>query len=246
MFAKRDRAFNLILGLLLVVGLSAMAYLNSIEVKEQAKTYHIKKIDASFLMEEKKKEKPKPVVKPKPKKKVVKKKPKPKKKEIKKASKKVEITKKTKPKKKVRRVYGLKKVYSKGLGSGNGGGDAVVAKLGNTLDVPVDTVKATKADLKGEVKSVTKVDKMPKILNQKKPEYTPEMKENQVEGKVKARVLVDIDGLVKKIVILKDLGFGTKEESIKAIQRMKFEPGFLAGEPVAIWIPLTFNFKLQG
>ncbi|MBF0430966.1 MAG: energy transducer TonB [Fibrobacteria bacterium] len=144
-----------------------------------------------------------------------------------------------------RKVYGVRRVYSKGLGSGFGGGDAVVAKLGNTLDVAPDTIKATKDDLKGELVSVTKVSSMPKILKSVKPEYTSEMKDNGVSGKVKARVLVDVDGTAKKIIIVKDLGYGTRDSSIIAIKKMRFDPGTMNKNPVAVWIPLTFRFELQ-
>ncbi len=144
-----------------------------------------------------------------------------------------------------RKVYGLRKVYSHGLGSGSGGSDAVVAKLGNSLEVPPDTITATQADLKGEVVSATRISQMPVIEIGVKPEYTDEMKKNAVQGKVKARVLVDTDGIAKKIIILADLGFGTKEASIEAIRKMKFAPAQLEGRPVAVWIPITFRFELQ-
>ncbi len=151
----------------------------------------------------------------------------------------------TKPKKVRRRVYGLKKVYSQGLGSGGGGANAVVAKIGNSIDVPVDTIKATQEDLQGDLVSVTKVSTMPRITTSAKPQYTQKMKKEKISGKVTAKILVDIDGLVKQIVILKDLGFGTKEESIKAIKKIRFNPATIDGQNIAVWIPLTFRFELQ-
>jgi periplasmic protein TonB len=144
-----------------------------------------------------------------------------------------------------RRVYGLKRVYSRGLGSGGGGQDAVVAKLGNSLDVPVDTILATEEDLKGTLVSVTKVSSMPTITETAKPEYTKQMKEQNISGKVTAKILVDVDGIVKQIIILKDLGYGTKEESIKAIKKIRFIPGTINGEKVAVWIPFSFRFEFQ-
>jgi len=144
-----------------------------------------------------------------------------------------------------RPIYGVRKVFSRGLGSGSGGADAVVAKLGNSLDVPPDTIQATAADFLGEVVSVTRVSQMPRIEVGNKPEYTDEMKKNLVQGKVKARILVDLDGYAKRIIILTDLGFGTKEASIEAIRKMKFTPATVDGKAVAVWIPLTFRFELQ-
>jgi len=144
-----------------------------------------------------------------------------------------------------RRVYGLRRVFARGLGSGAGGRDAVVSKLGNTLEKAPDTIRATREELKGTLISVTKITAMPKILHTVKPKYTDEMKENGITGKVKAKVLVDTDGIAKKIIIIKHLGYGTREAAIQAIKKMKFRPALQGKIPVAVWIPITFRFELQ-
>jgi outer membrane biosynthesis protein TonB len=240
--AHSNRAqFNFILAAFMGIAMAGGFLLGKVEVSEIKQLTRLRKMDVSFLMKEKKQ--PEPV-----KKKVVKPKKKLAEKPIKKASLREEVKAADKaPVRKVvrRKVYGVRKVYSRGLGSGYGGSEAVVTKLGNSLDVPPDTIRATENDLKGELVSVTKISKMPRILKAAKPEYTHEMKENQVTGKVKAKVLVDVDGNAKKIIIVKDLGYGTKRSSIQAIRKMKFKPGLRDNVPVAVWIPLTFRFELQ-
>jgi outer membrane biosynthesis protein TonB len=231
--------FSLILAAFMTLAMTGAALLGKVDIAEVKQLAGLRKMDVSFLM----KQKPKPFEKKiiTPKKKVVKK-------PVKRAGLKTEINATAnKPVKKVviRKVYGLRKVYSRGLGSGYSGGDAVVAKLGNSLDIPPDTIKATEQDLKGQLVSVTKISRMPRILKAAKPEYTAEMKENNICGKVKAKVLVDVDGTAKKIVIIKHLGYGTRDSSITAIRKMRFEPGLLDNAPVAVWIPLTFRFELQ-
>ena len=54
-------------------------------------------------------------------------------------------------KKTVRRVYGLRKVYSTGIGGSGDNSNAVIGKLGNTLATEPDTFKATDEELAGEV-----------------------------------------------------------------------------------------------
>ncbi|NLD92390.1 MAG: hypothetical protein GX639_06945 [Fibrobacter sp.] len=144
----------------------------------------------------------------------------------------------------VRRVYGLKRVYSTGLGSGGSASDAVIGKLGNTLNVPIDTFTVTKEELKGQLVSVTTITSTPKIRNVVKPEYTTEMTENRVEGVVKVRVLVDIDGKVKKAIVLNDLGYGTKESVYNACLQLEFEPATINGTPCAVWIIIPFTFRM--
>jgi hypothetical protein len=235
-----NKFFSVMAALCLGVAFTGAVYLSGIEISEDAAVFQkLRKLDVQFVMN--KKEIPVEKKKPKPKKVV-------KKKEIKKASLKEEIkaaekiTTKPRPR---RKVYGVRRVYSRGLGSGYGGSDAVVAKLGNTLETPVDTIQAMENDLRGELVSVTKVSTMPKIKRSAKPEYTKAMKDAGVIGKVKAKVLVDIDGTAKKIIIIKHLGFGTRDSSVAAIRKMRFVPGTINNAPVAVWIPLTFRFELQ-
>lgn len=216
----------------------------------------IVKVQASFeIAQEKKKpippkkkkvEKKKKKKAPK-KKKVVKKKPKPKP---------IDLTKKPKLKakkdvivkapKKVRKVYGVDRVYSQGLGSGGSMSNAVVAKVGNTINKEYDTLTATKADLKGEVVSQVTVTKAPSFKRRVKPSITPEMKKNNVEGVIKVKVLVDIDGRVKKALAKNNLGFGTKEAAIKACLAMEFFPAVRGKEPVAVWITIPIRFSKIG
>ena len=70
------------------------------------------------------------------------------------------------------------------------------------------------------------------------------MIEAKVEGPVKAHLLIDIDGSVKEVRILNDLGFGTKERAIEAFLQWKFEPAKKNNQPVAVWIPFTIRFVL--
>lgn len=237
--------FLLVLSLFIGFGL----YLNSIEPLHQEISEKIDRIKTQFLIQEKKK--------------VVEEKPKPKKKKIekKKAEKPVDLTKKpllkqkvddikpavTTTRKKVRRVYGLKKVYSKGIGAGGSLANAVVGKLGNTLEKEVDTVTATKEEIiKGEVVSTTTVTTAPRFKKRVKPEYTQEMLDNEVEGVIKVKVLVDVDGRIKKAIALNNLGFGSKEIAVKACFKMLFEPAKRGDVPVAVWIIIPIKFVLLG
>lgn len=151
-----------------------------------------------------------------------------------------------KKKKKVRPVYGLRRVYSTGLGSGGKLSDAVVGKYGNTINKDVDTLTATKEDVKGEVVSVTTVSSNPKYIKRPRPQSTPEMRENNVEGTIRVKVLIDIDGKVKKAEVLNDLGHGSAELARQACFAAEFVPAMRNGEPVAVWITIPIRFALLG
>lgn len=77
-----------------------------------------------------------------------------------------------------------------------------------------------------------------------KPEYTKEMLENQVEGVVRVEVLVDVDGKVKRAIVLDDLGYGSKEKVSEAYFKMTFEPARRGDEPVSVRIMIRFRFEM--
>ncbi len=147
-------------------------------------------------------------------------------------------------KKPVRRVYGLKKVYSSGIGASNDASSAIIGKQGNTLNTDIDTFQVTEQELKGEVASVTSVTRLPRLKFQVKPEYTKEMLENRIEGVVRAKVLIDIDGRVKKVIILDDLGYGSKQKIYEACMKLEFEPALVGEHPRASWQLIKFRFQL--
>jgi outer membrane biosynthesis protein TonB len=151
----------------------------------------------------------------------------------------------TKTKEPVRRVYGLSKVYSTGIGDGGSAADAVVGKLGNTLATDIDTFTATEKELKGTLAPVTMVRSMPRYKVQVKPEYTKAMIENGIQGVIKAKILIDVDGKVKKVIILDDLGYGSKQKVYEACLKLEFEPAKMQdGRAVAVWLTVPFRFEI--
>jgi hypothetical protein len=145
----------------------------------------------------------------------------------------------------VRRVYGLKRVYSTGIGASGSLADAVIGKRGNTLETDIDTITATESDLKSPPVSITTLTTPPRLKKTVKPEYTKEMLENRVEGVVRAKIMVDIDGRVKRVIVLDDLGFGTKEKVAEAIFKWLFEPGRIGENPASCWIMVKIRFEMQ-
>jgi outer membrane biosynthesis protein TonB len=70
------------------------------------------------------------------------------------------------------------------------------------------------------------------------------MIEAKLEGVIRAELLIDIDGTVKEVRVLNDLGFGTKEASRKAFLQWTFEPAKVNKTPVAVWISFSMRFEL--
>ncbi len=144
-----------------------------------------------------------------------------------------------------RRVYGVRKVYAKGLGTGGQGGGGLVTKQGNTLGGQPDSLIATEADLKGKLAALSSVDQAPEPVHRAKPGYSPAMRKARVEGQVTAYLLVAVDGSVKDVKITADIGWDSREVATAALRRFRFRPAQKNGQPVAVWILHHIRFEFQ-
>lgn len=144
-----------------------------------------------------------------------------------------------------RRVYGVRKVYARGLGQGGSDGAGLVTKQGNTLSGKRDTLTATEADLQGQLAALSTVEKAPEPIRRVKPEYSKAMLETQLRGEVTAYLLVDVDGTVRDVKITEDIGADSQQVAEAALREFTFKPAIKQGRPVAVWILHRIRFEFQ-
>jgi len=118
-----------------------------------------------------------------------------------------------------------------GLGPGRNGGE------GDGDYIPGGRRRGSEA--------VNPVDVKPMALNAPRPNYTEEARKNKIQGVVRARVLVGIDGIVKQVRIIRGLPDGLNEEAIRAAMQMRFRPAMRNGQAVAYWSLLDVEFNLR-
>jgi len=76
--------------------------------------------------------------------------------------------------------------------------------------------------------------------------YPRMARENGIEGKVLLSFVVDIDGMINDIKVVRSVGGGCDEESIKVIKSMpRWKPGKQNGQTVNVKYNLPINFKLN-
>ena len=74
--------------------------------------------------------------------------------------------------------------------------------------------------------------------------YPPDALENKVEGKVFVRFVINPDGSITKVNVLRGIGYGCDEEAIRVVKMMpSWIPGEEKGQKVPVFSSLAVNFK---
>lgn len=128
-----------------------------------------------------------------------------------------------------------------------------------TDDIPMKSVKKTEAnkpEMKPNADGVYQiVEEMPQFPSgetkmmeyiAKNINYPQEARDKGIEGRVFIGMVIEKDGSVSNVRVLRGIGGGCDEEAVRVISSMpKWKPGKVGGEPVLVSYMLPVNFKLQ-
>jgi TonB family protein len=87
--------------------------------------------------------------------------------------------------------------------------------------------------------------KAPVAVNRAKPDYTDAARKGHITGVVIVEAVVNKQGEVEQVKVLKGLPLGLSEQAAEAVKKWRFRPGTLNGEPVDVIFSLTVNFTLE-
>lgn len=80
----------------------------------------------------------------------------------------------------------------------------------------------------------------------KKIKYPAIARENNIEGRVIVKFVVNEDGSISQAQVLRDIGGGCGDEALRVIKMMpKWEPGKQRGKAVKVWFTMPVQFKLE-
>ena len=80
----------------------------------------------------------------------------------------------------------------------------------------------------------------------KNVKYPEEAKEKNISGRVFVQFVIEKDGSVSNVKVLRSIGGGCDEESVRVVKAMpKWKPGTVKGQPVRVFYNLPLNFKLD-
>lgn len=77
------------------------------------------------------------------------------------------------------------------------------------------------------------------------PRYTEEGRQARITGVVILEAVIDQQGNVAHVKVLKGLPMGLTESAVETAKQWKFRPATKAGEAVAVFLNLTIRFSLQ-
>lgn len=76
------------------------------------------------------------------------------------------------------------------------------------------------------------------------PEYSEEARKAKYSGSVTLEIIVDTQGRVRDMRVVKSLGMGLDEKAEEAVRKWKFKPGRKGGAPVNVRATVEVHFQL--
>ncbi|HVS02511.1 MAG TPA: TonB family protein [Thermoanaerobaculia bacterium] len=77
------------------------------------------------------------------------------------------------------------------------------------------------------------------------PVYPEMARKARVQGVVIVQAIIDKQGQVTNVKVLKGLPMGLDQAAAEAVKKWKFKPATLNGKPVDVYYNLTVNFRIQ-
>ena len=116
---------------------------------------------------------------------------------------------------------GLGEGQGSGLGPGSGGGTGGGPyQPGNGIDPPT-------------------------LLHEVKPVYTEEARRQGIEGAVLLEIVVQRDGSVGSLKVMRSLGAGLERKAVEAVRQWRFAPARRQGAPVDVVVQVSVDFSLR-
>lgn len=86
----------------------------------------------------------------------------------------------------------------------------------------------------------------PRAVVKVPPSYTEEARKERIQGLVIVQTVIDRQGRIENVKVLKGLPHGLTEAAVEAVRQWRFEPALDGdGNPVSVYYNLTINFRLD-
>jgi periplasmic protein TonB len=144
----------------------------------------------------------------------------------------------------VKKVFGISR---KAMTAINPSENTAEIKQGNTVAKEIDNLKLDKTDpdsipIPADDYLVTS---QVSLLKDVRIPYPLEAKKNNIEGPVVMDLIVDQNGKVRSVVLVRGPGSGLNEAAVEAAKSFEFRPAKVGDQNVAVKIRYTYRFVLE-
>ncbi|MBN1904051.1 MAG: energy transducer TonB [Deltaproteobacteria bacterium] len=102
------------------------------------------------------------------------------------------------------------------------------------------------ASLSGDFYNMGEVDQPPRAVIKNQPDYPYRARRLNLDGDVDIKFLVDKDGKVSRLEIIRATPPGIFDQSvIDTVSQWRFEPGMIKGNRVNTWMVTTIEFRIS-
>jgi len=112
-------------------------------------------------------------------------------------------------------------------------------KQSNTVSSTTDHKDST-----GEIFRCCKDATAPKPISTPEPEFSEAARYEKFTGVLVLEIVIDKDGRIAHVKIVKPLGLGLDENAVKNVKTWRFTPGVREGQPVALQMNIEVSFNL--
>lgn len=146
-------------------------------------------------------------------------------------------------KEKPREVFGLSR---KAITDDSPNGAAVEVKAGNTVAKENDNLKLNDKDLDSIPIPADDylVTSMPVLVTVVRIPYPPQAKKADIQGAVLMEMIVDDQGTVRDVKVIRGPGYGLDEAAVEAMKKAKFRPGKIGEKAVAVKFRYKYVFEI--
>jgi protein TonB len=125
--------------------------------------------------------------------------------------------------------------------------DTAEIKAGNTVAKENDNLKlnADDADSIPIPADAYLITSMPAPLSKEYIPYPPEAKKAEIEGSVVMEMIIDDEGRVRQVTVIRGPGYGLDEAAAEAMKKVRFRPGKIGEKNVPVKFRYTYTFKLE-
>jgi protein TonB len=95
-----------------------------------------------------------------------------------------------------------------------------------------------------EVYEFYAVEIKPQLIRRVEPLYPEVARKAGIEGQVFVKALVDTNGHVIRVEVLKSTNPVFEQAAVEAAKQFLFKPGYQRDRPVKVWVAIPFKFRL--